>query len=129
MAYTPFNNAGPLPEHTVGQMLSAIKLEVQVIRDILAALGYVQGFNYSHSGGTTKYPTDMLYTRGSEIIKVVNTYITTGLGNYVPSRKKFYYSSDTGSNYYEIRDESNNFIMDITYNSDDTVIATTWGAV
>lgn len=126
MAYTPFVSNVPIPAQTVGQLLSTTKSELQVIRDIAAACGFVQGFNYTHSGGTTQFPTDMLYTRGTEVIKISHTYTTTASGNYVPTRKKFYYSSNSGNLYVELTDESNNYILDITYNSDDTVIAATW---
>jgi len=126
MAYTPFSNTGPTPSQTVGGMLSVIKTNIQVIRDLLASMGMVQGFAYSHSGGTTEFPDIMFFTRSAEIIKIVITYVTTALGNKVESKRAFWYSSDTGSNYFAIADENQKYIINYSYNADDVLISTIW---
>jgi hypothetical protein len=68
----------------------------------------------------------MFFTRSAEIIKIIITYVTTALGNKVESKRAFWYSSDTGSNYFAIADENQKYIINYSYNADDVLISTTW---
>jgi hypothetical protein len=127
MAYTPFDTKGPQPSQSRGPILSTAKLNLLTIRNMLAMFGFVQGFNYSWTGGTAEFPTTMLFTRSTEIVKVNITYKTsTKLNASIPTKYAFYYSSDTGSNYDPIADERGYYILNLSYNLNDAVAGSRW---
>ena len=128
MAYTPFDITLPKPKDTIGTTLSNIKNNIQVVRDILASMGMVQGFNYSWSGGTADFPTNILLTKGAEIVKIINVYIAFDGQSLIISRS-FYYSSDTGSNYFPIADELGNFKLNYSYDVSGILTTSTWTSV
>ena len=128
MAYTPFNAAVPTVAQTRQAAVDAMRTNIQAMRDCLVGTGIVQGFNYSVSGGTASQPALLLYKRAAEWIKVALTWGSTGGEDGNVTKMAFYYSSDSGSNYYGMADVTNGYyVCTIAYDADGNVTTTAWG--
>jgi hypothetical protein len=128
MANTPFDPYAAVPTDSRGPAFTKLQKDLQVIRDMLVCTGSVQGFAYTHSGGTTEFPATITFTRGSEKVKVDIVYTTTVRGAYVPIKYSFY--SWNGASWDPIIDEDNNYILYIYYQlKDDAAYAGQWDSV
>lgn len=114
----PFLPESPTPNQTVGEMLAAIKLNAQNVRNYLVPLG-LQGFNYSVNYGTNEFPVAELFTSGSEVIEIDTNYTTTPSGNYLPLTK-WIIAPSAG-----ILD-NDLWRVDFSYDADDILTAATW---
>lgn len=124
MSYTPLDVTKPTTAQTRQAAIDAARTNVDALRDILCATGQVQGFNYSISTGTNAKPTQVLFKRGAEWIKVDLTYD----GNDLVTKCAFYYSSNSGGAYDPMADLTNGYyVLTITYDGNFDVSATTWG--
>lgn len=132
MAYTPFNSSAPTtggsPTPTRQATIDAIRTNLMALRDVLAAGGFVQGFDYSWSGGTVDEPTNIFYKRGVEWIKVVLTWGTTGGEDGNITKMAFYYSSNSGVGYDNMADDAGEFVLTISYDANGYVNSTSWGS-
>ena len=103
-----------------------MRTNLVALRDLIATLGAVQGFNYSVATGTNAKPTKVYFTRSSEVVRVDLAYD----GNDLVTKMAFYYSS-TGSSpgtFYPMADVTNGFyVLTINYDGNFDVTTTAWG--
>lgn len=124
MAYTALDVSKPDAATQNGtQVCQSIRDNLRGMRDMLAAMGMVQGFNYSVSGGTASEPAQQFYKRGTEWIKVVLTWAS---GNV--TKAAYYYSSNSGGAYDPMADASGSYVLNITYDGSLNVTSSTWNA-
>lgn len=132
MNYTAFQSSQPTtagsPTPTRQETIDAIRNNLMALRDALVACGSVQGFDYSQSGGTAEEPGAMLFTRGSEIVKITLTWGTTGGEDGNVTKAVYEYSSNGGSSYDPMVDAAGEYVLSITYDSNGNCTATAWGA-
>lgn len=122
MAYTAYDVTKPDASTQAGTAFGAsAKANLAALRDLIAALGAVQGFNYSFSGGTSDKPTDMLFTRGTEIVKVSLTYD----GSNRVATATYRYSSNSGTSYDPMADAAGKYICTYTYDANG-LASSTW---
>ena len=125
MAYAAFNATKPVVGDTRQVAVDYMRTNLDALRDILCATGQVQGFNYSVATGTNAKPTQVLFKRSAEWIKVDLTYD----GNDLVTKVAFYYSSNSGGAYDPMADVTNGYyVLTITYDGNFDVSATTWGS-
>jgi hypothetical protein len=128
MTYPALNKATPDPTQTGPNAVNSARTNLMALRDAIAALGGVQGFAYSWSGGTADKPDIVLFSRTessiTEIVKVVLTW------NADPSVTKaaYYYSANGGSSYDNMADSLGNFVMTVSYDGSGNVTSTSWGS-
>lgn len=129
MAYTALDPTLPdwVPQTGI-QVTQSTRDNVRALRDALVAAGAIQGFNYSVTGGTASQPATLLFKRGVEWIKVNLTWGTTGGEDGNVTKAAYYYSSDSGSNYFGMADAAGYYVQTIAYDSSANVTTTTWGA-
>jgi hypothetical protein len=127
MAYSPYDVTKPDPATQAGTAFGqSTRDNIRAMRDSLAALGSVPGFDYSYTTGTAEQPTTMLFKRSAEWIKLVVVWGTVGGEAGNATTVTFYYSSDSGSNYYGMADAAGKYILTMTYDSSGNCTATTW---
>lgn len=115
MAYTALDLSKPDAATQNGtQFAQAIRDNLKALRDA-DFLGGESGWTYSQSGGTASEPAIMLWSKGTERIRISCTWGTTGGENGQLTSATLEYSSDSGSNYDTIEtraatyDSSGNF--------------------
>jgi hypothetical protein len=129
MAYTAYDGAKPDAATQNGtQFAASTRANLQAMRDYLATLGALPGFNYSVSGGSAEQPAELYYKRSTEWIKTVLTWGTTGGESGNVTKAAFYYSSNSGSAYDGMADASGNYVQTLTYDVNGNLTSTTWGA-
>jgi len=128
MAYTAFDSTKPVGTQTGTAFATSTRANILALRDAIAAMGSVQGFNYSYTTGTADQPTTILFKRSTEWIKLVLTWGTTGgeAGNV--TKAAYYYSSNSGGAYDGMADAAGYYVMTLTYDSNGNLTATTWGS-
>lgn len=132
MAYDAFNTGVPTtggsPTPTRQETIDAIRKNLMALRDSIVMTGLLQGFNYSYTTGTAEQPTTVLYKRGTEWIKLVITWGTTGDEDGQVTKIAFYYSSNSGGVYDNMADASGNFVVTFAYATGGFMSTTTWGS-
>lgn len=124
MAYTAFDSSKPDASTQAGTPFgNSARSNLVALRDAIVSGGMVQGFNYSYSGGSADQPTDVLFTRGTERIKLTHTWGTNG----TVSKVACYYSSNTGTSYDPMADAAGLFVISFTYDGSLNLTSTTWG--
>lgn len=130
MTYTAFDPA--LPNTGSGQTrqeaYDSIRANLVALRDVIVATGLAPGFNATPSGGTAEQPGVWTFAKGTERIKVTQTWGTTGGEDGNVIKAVFEYSSDSGSNYDPMADDAGNYVVTIAFDSDGNVTGTTWGS-
>jgi len=102
----------------------------QSSRDMLTFLraslvsGTLVGYSMAISGGTTTYPTTIVYSKGVEQVRQSITWGTVGGALNNPQTIKYEYSSDSGSTWANMG--STNGLLTYTFNSDGTVASSAW---
>jgi hypothetical protein len=128
MTYTALDATKPTTAQTRQAGVDSMRTNIAAVRDALIFTGFIQGFNYSVAAGTNAQPTQVLYKRSTEWIKVDITWGTTGGEDGNPKKYALYYSSNSGSAYDPMADASGNYVLTITYDANGDVSATTWGS-
>ncbi len=120
MSYVHFDAATPDP--SVGSRTDNF-IEARdngvALADMLAALGWMDNFNFSITAGPADAPTQTLQTNGSQVVKTDITYgsgATAGLPTVIVLSK----STNSGSTYDSIR------TCTISYDGSGNLTATTW---
>lgn len=131
MPYTAFDGSLPNAATQNGTAFAgSTRANLQALRDSLAAMGAVAGFNYSVTGGTASQPATLLYKRSTEWIKIDLTWGSSGGGSDGNVTKAaYYYSSTSGSAYDNMADASGNYVQTLAYDASGNLTSTTWGAV
>lgn len=129
MAYDAYDVAKPDAATQNGANFGeATRDNLRTLRDILAAGGLVQGFNYSVTGGTASQPATLLLKRSTEWIKVDLTWGSSGGSDGNVTKMAFYYSSNSGGAYDGMADLSGYYVLTLTYDASGNLTSTTWGA-
>jgi hypothetical protein len=123
MPYGYFDSSVPNPSQTVPAMGNSTNQNQLALRDMLASMGMVPGFNCSIGAGTTAQPTQFLYKSGVTWIKVDLTWTS---GQVVKSA--FYISYNSGAAYTPMTDASGNYVMTIAYDGSGFFNGSTWGS-
>lgn len=123
MAYNNYQPTKPDASADNGTNFGAnTKRNLQALRDCIAALGGVQGWDMTPSGGTAEEPTTITYAKGTERIKVTLTWTS---GNV--TKERYEYSSNSGSSYDNMVDENGEAYRNITYDGSGNCSGWTWG--
>lgn len=123
MAYTPFDAGKPDPSTQAGTAFgTSARANLTALRDCIAALGAVQGWDMAPSGGTAEEPATVLYSKGSERIRLT---LTWSGGNV--TKVRYEYSSNGGSSYDDMADDAGESYQNIAYDGAGNVSAITWG--
>lgn len=132
MAYDPFRSTVPTtagsPTPSRQATIDDARKNMMALRDILVAGGLVQGFDYSVSGGTAEEPANLFYKKGTEWIKLVLTWGTTGGEDGNVTKMALYYSSNSGGVYENMADDAGEFVLTLTYDSNGNCTSTSWGS-
>lgn len=139
MAYTAYVSTLPDPATQAGTAFGQrTRDNIRAMRDVIAATGMLQGFDYRYTAGTAEQPTTMYYVRNAsdESIKVVVTWGTAGgeAGNV--TKMAFYYASnETGlpagaanGTYDAMADAGGYYVCTLSYDSSGNCTQTAWSA-
>lgn len=123
MAYTAFDSSKPDPSTQAGTAFgTSTRANLAALRDCIAALGAVQGWDMAPSGGTAEEPTTILYSRGTERIRLTLTWTSSNV-----TKVRYEYSSNSGSSYDNMADAAGEAYQNITYDGSGNVTAISWG--
>lgn len=129
MAYTAFDATKPdATTQTLTQMGQSMRDNARAVRDYLATLGALPGWNYSVSGGSAEQPAIAYYKNGVEWIKVTLTWGTTGGSAGAVTKAVYQYSANSGGAYDNMVDAAGNYVLNLTYDTAGNCTATTWGS-
>lgn len=132
MAYNPFKPTSPTtagsPTPTRQSTIDDTRINLMALRDLLVALGAVQGFDYTPSGGTAAQPASLLFKKGVEWIKADLTWGTTGGEEGAVLKTAYYYSSNSGGVYYPMADEAGEYVITYAYDASGYCTGYTWGS-
>lgn len=120
MAYTPFDKDAPDGTDDGSTTLQRLRDNMKALRDACLMGGGFFGWPCAITGGTAEQPTTFIYSSGTERVKAVLTWGTTGGGNGNPTQAVYSYSADSGSTYATIGTKT------ITYDASGNVTATSW---
>ena len=94
MAYIPFDASSPDGATQNGAAVtSVIRTNQAALRDGLVTLTF-RGWSLNVNGADKTAPSAWVYSKGSESIKALPTYLTTGVASGMISRMLYTYSSD-----------------------------------
>lgn len=120
MAYTLFDPAVPDAATDNGlAFCDNTRLNLKAVRDAVIA-GTFFGWNFAKSGGTAEEPGTITYTKGTEIVRGVLTWGTTGGADGNVSQAVYSYSANSGTSYDTIG------TVTMAYDVDGNVTSTTW---
>lgn len=88
--------------------------------ELIALVGAAPGWNYSWSGGTAEKPTYMLWSKGTERVRITCTWGTIGGEADNLKVAVFMYSSNSGTSYSTMGTET------LTYDANSNLTSTTW---
>jgi acylphosphatase len=134
MAYTAYVSTLPDPATQAGTAFGQrTRDNIRAMRDVIAATGMLQGFDYRYTTGTAENPTTMYYVRNAsdESIKIVVTWTS---GNV--TKMAFYYASnETGlpagaanGTYDPMADAGGFYVCTLTYDGSGNCTQTSWSA-
>lgn len=129
MTYTAYDGTKPdAATQTLTQMGQSERDNLNAMRDYLATFGAMPGFDMSVSGGTAEQPAILYFKRGTEWIKVVQTWGTAGgeAGNV--TKEAYYYSANSGGAWDGMADGAGKYVLTYTYDGSSNCTATTWGS-
>lgn len=138
MAYTALDATKPTTAQTRQAIVDSTRTNLDALRDAIAALGAVQGFAYYPTGGTAEQPTTIYFKRGSECVKVVLTWGSSGGSDGNVTKAAYYFAANethasfptsTNGTYDAMADASGDYVMTIGYDTNGNATSATWGAV
>lgn len=119
MAYTPFVDDRPVISDTGAQVVDRTRENLMALRDAVVA-GVMPGWGMSVSGGTAEQPATILYSKGTQRVRLQVTWGSSGgtLGN--PTQIVYSYSSNSGSLYDGMG------TLTLSYAADGSITSTSW---
>jgi hypothetical protein len=121
MPYTAFDATKPDATTQNGtQFAQSARDNLKAIRDAALMGGGFFGWPLAISGGTAEQPTTFIYSSGTERVRAVITWGTTGGATGNPQTVVYSYSSNSGGAYDTIGTKT------ITYDASGNVTATSW---
>jgi hypothetical protein len=127
MPYAPLDVTKPISMQTRQVAIDVERTNLIALRNVLAANGCVQGWNYTWTGGTIDQPGQMQYRRGTEWIAVNVFWGTVGgeFGNAI--KAVYFYDNASGAVYDPMADINGNYVANFSYDADGNCIGITWG--
>jgi len=119
MAYTQFADNKPVATDTGPDVVDDMRNNLMAIRDMVV-MGAMPGWTMTPSGGTASQPTTITWSKGTERIKAVLTWGTTGGADGNVTVAVYSYSSDSGGTYDTIGTET------MTYDVDGNITKIEW---
>lgn len=98
MTYTAFDGAKPSGASNGTNTCTEIKQNLAALRDADFFGGDI-GWTYSQTGGTAEQPGDMIWSKGTERLKLTLAWGTTGGSSGNVTAANLYYSSNSGGAY------------------------------
>lgn len=126
MSYTLFDGALPNGASQNGTAFGqSARDNLNAVRDACIMGGGFPGFNLAVSGGTAEQPTQLLYSKGTERVRVTLTWGTTGgeAGNVTVA--VYAYSANSGADYTTTPNGAIGTLT-ITYDASANVVSTLW---
>jgi hypothetical protein len=129
MAYPLLDTAKPdWATQTGTQLAKSIRDNMLVMRDYVASMGMLPGWDYSVSGGTAEQPAILYLKNGVEWVQITLTWGTTGGSNGNVTKAVYKYSANSGGAYDNMADSAGKYVLNLTYDAVGNVTATTWGS-
>lgn len=120
MPYTAFDGSKPDPStQSLTAMAASERENLAALRDAVVA-GAMAGWNMAQSGGTAEQPDNVIFSKGTERVKLALTWGDTGGEDGNVTDLVMSYSSDSGSNYDTAGTAA------FTYDSNGNCTAITW---
>lgn len=119
MAYVEYDEGLPAGTRTGPETVSDIQLNENALRDMIVSGGSVN-WPMVASGASEEEPTQLLYSKGTEKLKLTLAWGTTAGANGNVASILYEYSSDSGSNYDTMGTKT------FTYNTSGDVTETGW---
>lgn len=121
MSYTAFDATKPDAATQNGtQFAQSTRDNLAAVRDACVLGGGFPGWALAVSGGTAEQPATLTYSKGTERVRAVLTWGTTGGASGNVTQAVYAYSADSGTNYDTIGTKT------ITYDASGNVTATAW---
>jgi len=102
MAYTAFAENKPVASDTGLVVVDDMRANLMALRDYQVS-GRLFGFDYSVVTGTDAAPTEILYSSGTERVKILRVWDANSPVR--TTKNRYYYSSDSGGSYDFIKRE------------------------
>lgn len=119
MTYTAFDPSKPTTAQTRQAAIDSIRYNLLASRDAVIT-GAFAGWNYSVSGGTADQPGTTFRKNGTEWLRAVLSWGTSGGGNGNVTQAVYAYSLNSGTAWDTIG------TLAITYDGDGNITETTW---
>ena len=119
MVYVPFVSDKPDIVDTGAQVIDDSRQNLMALRDAVVA-GNLVGWAMAATGGTPAEPTQILYSKGTERIRLTITWGTTGGEDGNPVTVVYAYDGDAGASYDTIGTWTG------TYDVDGNLTAEAW---
>jgi hypothetical protein len=134
MAFVPYNpNVPDAATQNITQITESIRQNFAALVDYIVAFGGIPGWNseVQDSDGspssTPETPDQWMYSKNTERIKVVLTYITLGPASSNIETAQFFYSADSGNTWETMGDTSfPNALLTLTYDGNGYFINSSW---
>ena len=121
MAYNPFDDNKPATTDNGTTFVDETRYNLHAMRDAVV-MGVMPNWNLSVNvgAGSNEEPDELIYAKGTERLKIALTWGNAGGADGNVETSVYSYSSNNGSSYDVIA------TLDITYNTDGTVLNTLW---
>lgn len=119
MVYVKFTPDTPVITDTGAEVIDDTRQNLMALRDAVVA-GAMVDWNMAASGGTAAEPTQILYSKGTERVRLTITWGTTGGEDGNPVTVVYAYSANSGGAYDTIGTWSG------TYDANGNLTAETW---
>lgn len=119
MAYVPFVSDKPVITDNGDVVINNTRENLMALRDAVVA-GALKGWNMAATGGTAAEPTQILYSKGNERVRLAITWGTTGGEDGNPKTVVYSYDGDAGASYDTIGTWTG------TYDANGNLTAETW---
>ena len=117
MVYTPFVPDKPVIADNGDIVINNTRENLMALRDAVVA-GALKGWNFSKTG--TAEPTEILYSKGTERVRLTITWGTTGGADGNPTVVIYAYSANSGGLYDTIGTNT------LAYDSSGNLVTETW---
>ena len=98
MVYTKFTPDTPIISDTGAEVIDDTRFNLMALRDAIVA-GALVDWAMAASGGTAEEPTQILYSKGTERIRLTITWGTTGGEDGNPTQVVYAYDEASGASY------------------------------
>lgn len=120
MAYVPLDLTKPdASTQSISAMGTSTRQNLAALRDAVVA-GILVGWDMTPSGGTAEQPATLTYAKGTERVKAVLTWGSSGGADGNVTQAVYSYSSNSGSSYDTMG------TLTISYDTSGNVTGTAW---